>query len=341
MKNTPRLVFYCEQCKKILDTNACEMHGVHHVQIKRMEELIEENLNPEPPEELLERPENAWLATPEQIDELDAMMPALPEDVKPEADLSPVPRGKSDDENRFPIPDEITIRPGKKIHADVIDAEFAEFDPDDEEPTPSRQKTPPPNSSKRKFPLFFILIVLIVLGAGYWGFRLFPTPAKILEQAEEKYQQQDLMGAMLLYEEFLEKYPDHPAIPEVKTKLEGLRVSLDPEALTSTGLGQKIQKLFRNANLAYQRGNLFSPPDDNAIAYLNEILKVAPHYSPAQELKNAILSSVEKEADTALKNKDFDHAITLYHNLLDVKPGDVAIMDKMQMALSRKGTNRQ
>jgi len=184
-----------------------------------------------------------------------------------------------------------------------------------------------------------LLAVLILLGGAalYQTFHRDISPEALFEQAEALYLRQEFSQALLLYRDFLKKFPKNPRVPEVKDKIKAIQFFLTGSKPDSgTGI-IKLQEMMRYANIALNKGQFVSPPGDNALEYLQKILQVTPEYPPALEMMDSIAHHYESVAQTAVKDHQWDRAINAYHILLEIRPHDVQIMDKMQFALTQKG----
>lgn len=357
MDKKPQLTFFCELCRKPIEGNSCKIHGIDFVTIQR----IDAGSNPSDKKPSDTRnmsfsmpgdPDSAdnsaarGIATPEQIEDQDEFLPAVPEEPEPGNQDLDLLNSKKDFDQEFVVR---RGAPGVGDHhrgsgfsddanPDIIDAEFSEYDPASEEEEifpaqPVERKSP---VRRMMVPLLAVLI-LLAGGALYRTFHKGITPEALLDQAEALYLQQEFSQALLLYRDFLKKFPKDPHAPEVKDKIQAIQFFLTGSEPDSGAGINKLQEMMRYANIAFNKGQLVSPPGDNALEYLHKILEVTPEYAPALAMMDSIARHYEAAAQAAVENKQWDRAINLYHVLLEIRPHDVQIMDKMQFALTQKG----
>ncbi len=106
-----------------------------------------------------------------------------------------------------------------------------------------------------------------------------------------------------------------------------------PPATEATSV---VNQLLDKANLAYTQGNLLTPENENAVAYLNQILEEEPEHAGALDLQDQILLFYFEAAEEAIDAQKFDGAVGAYQNILKIKPGDPEIISEINRTLELK-----
>jgi tetratricopeptide (TPR) repeat protein len=157
------------------------------------------------------------------------------------------------------------------------------------------------------------------------------------EKAEALFAAQEFRKAKAQYELFALKYPLDSKIGIVKSRLEALEKLEQKEREKQ----QKIRQLMEKATLAFKQQHYLTPEDDNVILYLNQVLSLEPNFSMAQTLREQIVNKYFSLAETALAREDYDKAVTFFQNILQIMPGDQAILQQIDRALALQKLDKQ
>ncbi|MCB0259824.1 MAG: hypothetical protein KDE62_08915, partial [Calditrichaeota bacterium] len=76
------------------------------------------------------------------------------------------------------------------------------------------------------------------------------------------------------------------------------------------------------------------PAEDNVNFYLEQVLKIDPANDPALTLQAKVIAAFEQEAEAALRNRDYESAISAYRNILVFTPNDTEVMSKIHDLLN-------
>lgn len=157
------------------------------------------------------------------------------------------------------------------------------------------------------------------------------------EKAEALFAAQEFRKAKAQYELFALKYPLNSKIGIVKSRLEALEKLEQKEREKQ----QKIRQLMEKATLAFKQQRYLTPEDDNVILYLNQVLALEPEFSMAQTLREQIVNKYFALAETALAKEDYNKAVTFFQNILQIMPGDQAVIQQIDRTLALQKLDKQ
>ncbi len=343
-KTSEQLTFFCQLCDESISGNICPTHGIDFVTIKRisappstgprskddatrringMLQLEQEGQPNEPDREkpLMARRDNK---TP--------YLPVIPTETGEEKFLQPiVPDTRETDPAADPEEAPATPEP-----ANFNDVDYQEV----AEETPAAHFNPPPpgpamttvsSPSRRGLIAAVVGIIAIIALAGvYFSIYQNSGAASLLySEAERFYNVQNYPEALKRYRQLIAEHPGDPLAAIAKAKI----VELDPltgqPVVLTPEQQQQIKELTIKANLAYQNSQFLIPKDDNVITHTRAILEIDPTNPTALKLQEEVIRYFESLAEMALQNGDFDKALGVYRTILEIRPHDMDIKQKM------------
>ena len=359
-RKSEKLIFYCDVCKKPIARNVCPVHGIDYVSIKKIPIQANEpnrskqtQTRPQPPSP----PGNSATQGLARIDPDDIHQNGTDEtgiarvgDVPPAESTSvSVPALPSREPTPEPQADPqppATFRPPDPYVDDDYQQDYYNppqaYDAIDAEAEPYYEDGFSDYEESSRWSLVTIIGAIIIaagivsavayfaIGAGEMD------PTSLYSKAEQTYNEENYTEARALYATFVEKYPEDPLLPIVKDKLTQLdRIIANSMASTPEGK-KRIQQLMLKANIAFNKRQFSVPKDDNALSYLQKIIKISPDYAPALDMQEKIYLYFENEAQKAEEASDFKEALRNYQILSSIKPQNTAILSRIQFILSNQ-----
>lgn len=356
-KTSEQLTFFCQLCDENISGNICPTHGIDFVTIKRISAppstgqrgkddatqringmlQIEQEVKANEPgreKQLMAQGDNKtpYLPViPTETGEDKSLQPLAPE-TDPVADPA-VPEVADE-------PLDTPVAPERPKFNDVDYQELAEetpaahFDPAPAEPSLTVVSSP----SKRGLIAAVVGIIAIIALAGvYFSIYQDSDSASLLySEAERFYNVQNYPEALKRYRQLIAEHPGDPLAAVAKAKI----VELDPQAgqpvILTPEQQQQIKELTIKANLAFQNSQFLIPKDDNVITYTQAILKIDPTNPTALKLQEEVIRYFESLAEMALQNGDFDKGLGVYRTILEIRPNDIGIKQKMFDVLEMK-----
>ena len=187
-----------------------------------------------------------------------------------------------------------------------------------------------------------MVLILIIIGA--LGFLLTQkkgvSSAELFSQAEAFYEKGDYVNALSLYQEIKTQFPKDPLIKVVDRRIEEVKAKIEEARKTQEKLEQHLKAILERAQEAYQKRRFLKPENDNAIGYINQILALEPNYQPALELRDKIVQYFRTQAKEAEAKQQYDRAIQMYKNILQIIPDDAETLNAFNMVLGLNQYNQ-
>ncbi len=374
-KKTEKLTFFCQLCDKSIEGNICPVHGIDFVTIKKIT-VVEKQPQPEGQEErrvngMLQIEQKSASKTGNgetriamtQPSKKDAYLPVIPTESDPNKSLEPVPppvqeppQAPPNFQEKTPYQENITYQQPET----EVDAETQFFQPS---PTYSAKDAPkdapnfyteqtkayqaqpaaPAKSNKTLMIAAVSIVAIIVLAAAAYFVLDKPeaSPTELYSQAETYYSNQNYTEALALYTQLIEDHPDNPLAPVVREKVKQLNQQVSQPVNIVAEDQQRIKEWMVSANLAFKSQQYLRPKDDNAVAYIKNILAIDPNYTPALEMQQNIIANFEQLAEAAVSNGLFNDGISYYQMILEIKPNDPEVLKKMRYVLEQKSALSQ
>jgi len=129
---------------------------------------------------------------------------------------------------------------------------------------------------------------------------------EVLTQTHRKIQTHDFAGASALVQQIQTCFPESP-------ELKGLHETLRSE---ETKLMEARSILTQKAELAMASGRYIMPPNDNTVAYCNQVLMADPQNQKVLALKKESLMKANAQAQEWIQKGRFEEASGIYSSLL-------------------------
>jgi TonB family protein len=355
--------FICKRCKRHLPTNICTIHG--RASVVHLSEFTNasEKLNQTP---AADEPQWHSTAQPQESSTTQATIaepqPVYTNDAEPDA----TPEQPENDDNEEPprrifgdFPPEVktetlNAEPAESADdealVDMIENQLNNFKEHGNDNQQSTEEHPPLYTIleselqeetkwyKRfaKYGGLFAAAAVFVFAMYAYIYPRYDMQVRF-EKAEALFAAQEFRKAKAQYELFALKYPLDSKIGVVKSRLEALEKLEQKEREKQ----QKIRELMEKATLAFKQQRYLTPEDDNVILYLNQVLALEPEFSMAQTLREQIVNKYFALAETALAREDYNKAVTFFQNILQIMPGDEAIIQQIDRALALQKLDKQ
>ena len=128
----------------------------------------------------------------------------------------------------------------------------------------------------------------------------------VLTQSHRRIQARDLAGASATVQQIQTYFPESP---ELKSLRETLKVE-------EAKLMEARNSLTQKAESAIASGRYIAPPNDNTVAYCNQVLMVDPQNQKALALKKEALTKAIAQAQEWIQKGKFEEASGTYSSLL-------------------------
>jgi tetratricopeptide (TPR) repeat protein len=129
---------------------------------------------------------------------------------------------------------------------------------------------------------------------------------EVLTQAHRKIQTRDFAGAAVLVQQIQTYFPESP-------ELKGLHETLKSEEIK---LLEARSTLTQKAESAMVSGRYIMPPNDNTVAYCNQVLMADPQNQRALALKKESLMKASAQGQEWIQKGKFEEASGVYSSLL-------------------------
>jgi tetratricopeptide (TPR) repeat protein len=155
----------------------------------------------------------------------------------------------------------------------------------------------------------------------------------LFAEAEKKFSNQNYATALIMYRQFVEKFPEDHLGSLAKERIEMINNHF---AFEKEMKEQKIEELLEKAKEAFRRHRYLRPKQDNVVFYTSQVLELVPTNSSAIELQALVIRYYESKAQDAAKRGYSKTAINYYQNILKILPNDSAILAKIDSLQSPK-----
>jgi tetratricopeptide (TPR) repeat protein len=191
--------------------------------------------------------------------------------------------------------------------------------------------------SKLKSVFIGLFIIIALFGAAV-VFYLNSSPEEsdasfVFAEAEKKFSNQNYAAALVMYSQFVEKFPEDHLVPLAQDRIETINKNF---AFEKELKEKKIEELLEKAREAYRRQRYLRPEDDNVILHTSQILDLAPSNASAIELQALVIRYYEAKAKNAEKRGYSRTAINHYQSMLEVIPNDSTILAKIDSLQTRR-----
>lgn len=190
-----------------------------------------------------------------------------------------------------------------------------------------------------------MILIAVVAIFFLWSARQKPGEdmAVLFAAGENSFAEGNHIDAWVAYTDFCSKYPNSALtsiakarIAEIKRKATVLNrpdkeTAIPPDHAVSE---DKLSELMTRAWLAYHKGRLSNPVNDNAMTYLREIWRIKPDYQQAFELRDQVAKRYREKADAAVQRQHYKKALGYYRSILAILPNDTLALDQMQNLIS-------
>lgn len=203
--------------------------------------------------------------------------------------------------------------------------------------TVQTQAAPVQSRSKVKAVSIVLLALFAILSAGT-ALYLFLKPADtdasfVFAEAEKKFNDQNYASALVMYREFVTRYPEDYLVSLAQNRIETINNHF---AFEKQQKEQNIEELLQNAKEAYRKQRYLKPQDDNVLSYTSRVLELDPTNSSAMELQALLVRYYEDKAIDAQKRGYSRTAANYYESILQIMPNDSTTLAKIEALKSRK-----
>ena len=186
--------------------------------------------------------------------------------------------------------------------------------------------------------VFFLFLTLATLLGGASALYLFLKPENtdanfLFAEAEKTYNNQNYASALVMYSQFVERFPQDHLIPLAEDRIASINNQFLFEKEKKE---QRIEELLKQAKDAYSKQRFLKPGEDNVLYYTSEALKLDPSNASAMELQALIVRYYEEKAETARKRGHAKTAISYYQAILTIMPNDSSVQAQIDALSSRK-----
>lgn len=211
--------------------------------------------------------------------------------------------------------------------------------PETEQKTQVRTRQSQVSRSRSKTKTISLLfLTLITLLSAVTALYLYVKPKNtdanfLFAEAEKTYNNQNYASALVMYRQFVEKFPGDHLIPLAQDRISAINNQF---LLEKKKKEQQTEELLRQAKDAYSKQRFLKPENDNAIFYTSEVLKLEPANTSALELQALVVRYFEDKAETARKRGYAKTAISYYQDILVIMPNDSTVQAKIDALSSQK-----
>lgn len=183
-----------------------------------------------------------------------------------------------------------------------------------------------------------LLLVLIAIASAGTALYLFLKPADtdasfVFAEAEKKFSNQNYASALVMYREFVNRYPEDYLVSLAQSRIETINNHF---AFEKEQKEHRIEELLQNAKEAFRKQRYLKPQDDNVLYYTSGVLELDPANPGALELQALVVRHFEDKALDAQKKGFTRNAVNYYENILQIMPNDSTTLAKIEALKSRK-----
>lgn len=159
--------------------------------------------------------------------------------------------------------------------------------------------------------------------------RTAPNAEQFYSRAEQLYAEQQLSQARQMYQQFIIAFPGDTLTTAAKNRIDEINAIFQDREIEKKQREEQIEVLMAQAEQAFRRRQYLAPPQNNAVAYLQQVLAAAPNHPGALEMQQSILDFYREKAAAAEKNRRYREAQRYYENVLAIQPKDSAAIARL------------
>lgn len=192
------------------------------------------------------------------------------------------------------------------------------------------QAAPVQSRSKIKMVSVTLLALFAILSAGA-ALYLFLKPANtdasfFFADAEKKFNNQNYASALVMYREFVNRYPEDYLVSLAQNRIETIN---EQTAFEKQQKEKRIEEQLQNAKEAFRKQRYLKPQNDNVLLYTSNVLELDPSNSSALELQALMVRYYEDKAVDAEKRGYSRTAANYYRSILQIMPNDSTMLAKI------------
>ncbi len=171
-------------------------------------------------------------------------------------------------------------------------------------------------------------ILILILGLLFFAIRYEKAQRKealvtrIFDRAESLYEAGKYQKALSLYREVVIIHPGSETSKLAQKRIQVIESRLQSGKASGTTNTVNVKELMQKLQKAYERQRYSRPQNDNALMYIDQILKIDPENKTAREILNNILNYFRLQASIALQSKQFSRALQYYEIILKYEPNN-------------------
>ncbi len=189
--------------------------------------------------------------------------------------------------------------------------------------------------TRGKTAIFVVLTIVAMMMVTAVAFQISQqddaqSASNLFAQAEHTLNSDELSAALVLYHEFVQKFPEdhltqiaHSRISEISNKM----------TLQKQQKEADITEWMVKAREAYQKQRYLVPANNNVVYYTNNVLKLDARHPGAMELQALVVSFYQDQAESSRKKRRYKSAIKFYQNILTIMPRDKATLKKLETTM--------
>ena len=148
------------------------------------------------------------------------------------------------------------------------------------------------------------------------------TATALFSQAEQLFEDGKFVAALNSYQDFLNRYPDNELVSIVEARISSLNTGLLDEEKRAIYHSERANILLKQAEQAFKDRQMVTPPGDNTVEYLNEILDFDHDNAEAIALRQEVIRHFKNEAQKSFAANHFKSARVYFGEILKLNPND-------------------
>ncbi len=199
-------------------------------------------------------------------------------------------------------------------------------------PYPGWQSAPESqkNGSSTRAALIFGIILLSSGLVMYFNINREAANAELFARAESLYNRKDYSAALVAYEQYLGRNSSEETVELIRGRIFELREDLIPLQEEFNRSKLVIEDLVSKALTSYRERRYTTPPGNNAVDYIKQILLLSPENSAALEIREMVVKSFEDQGKAAIAAKNYAEAVSVYEQLLAVIPDSKSAQKQLE-----------
>ena len=246
-----------------------------------------------------------------------------------------------------------TVRPmsAKTRKQEIDEHELIEYEQDPDSPTTfSPVGTTKTNSNRLALVIAVLIIVVAICGIAIYSqldSAEEQTATILFSQAEQLFEDGKFSAALTSYQDFLDRYPDNDLVDIVDARIASLNTGLIEEEKMAIYHSERANILLEKAKLAFKHRQMVTPADDNAIAYINEIIEFDHDNAGAMALREDVIRHFKDEAEKSFSANHFKSARVYFDEILKLSPtdeyarGGILAIEKLDEKNVKKGRSKR